>query len=198
MKNLEWCAYTYRHRKAFRHCVEKLIEEPVLRKELPRRAEVHDMDKMVMYLLTDQQTAQKLHIASQPHHLENNLPRTYEDFVEAIIDYECAPYTKPDKPLNAYDMTNLLLEWKVLDRDTGNKMLRVMEELGIARSGTVSEDHTGLDYIAGIGEVTEEQIYEEVLRYVNSIPETELKSLFDRCRLMDNGQGIAESSRIVL
>ena len=121
MKNLKWCIYTYRHRRAFEYCVQKYIREPALREEMLRRADVHDMDKMVMYLFMDQKSAQDLHVKTQPHHLENDLPRTYEDYVEAVIDYECAPYTKPDKPLNAYDFTNLLMDWKALDEDTGSK-----------------------------------------------------------------------------
>jgi hypothetical protein len=92
--------------------VNKLIHDPNLREEMLRRARIHDMDKMVMYLFMEQKEAQKIHMMHQPHHLENSLPRTYEDLVETIIDYECAPYTKPDKPLNAYDFTNLLMQMK--------------------------------------------------------------------------------------
>lgn len=29
--------------------------------------------------------------------------RTHADFVQMVIDWECARYTKPDKPLNARD-----------------------------------------------------------------------------------------------
>ena len=114
MKNLNWCIYTYRHRRAFEYCVNKLIHESDLKEEMLKRAKIHDMDKMVMYLFLEQKEAQKIHMMHQPHHLENSLPRTYEDLVETIIDYECAPYTKPDKPLNAYDFTNLLMQMKVL------------------------------------------------------------------------------------
>ena len=102
MKNFNWCIYTYRHRRAFEYCVNKLIHDPDLKEEMLKRAKIHDMDKMVMYLFLEQKEAQKIHMMHQPHHLENSLPRTYEDLVETIIDYECAPYTKPDKPLNAY------------------------------------------------------------------------------------------------
>ena len=119
MKNLNWCIYTYRHRRAFEYCVNKLIHDPNLKEEMLKRARIHDMDKMVMYLFLEQKEAQKIHMMHQPHHLENSLPRTYEDLVETIIDYECAPYTKPDKPLNAYDFTNLLMQMKVLDGKTG-------------------------------------------------------------------------------
>ena len=62
MKNMQWCIYTYRHRKAFEYCVRKLIKEPALRDEMLHRARVHDMDKMIMYLFLDQKEAQEIHV----------------------------------------------------------------------------------------------------------------------------------------
>ena len=74
MKNLNWCIYTYRHRRAFEYCVNKLIHDPDLKEEMLKRARIHDMDKMVMYLFLEQKEAQKIHMMHQPHHLENSLP----------------------------------------------------------------------------------------------------------------------------
>jgi hypothetical protein len=179
MKNLQWCIYTYRHRKAFEYCVRKLIKEPALRDEMLRRARVHDMDKMIMYLFLDQKEAQEIHVKTKPHHLENQLPRTYEDYVETVIDYECAPYTKPDKPLNACDFTKLLLDRKVLDVETGEKLIAIMEELGIANSDSYTGDAEGQAYISGLPEVTEEMIYEEILCYVNDKPDNELNKILE-------------------
>lgn len=179
MKNFEWCRYTYLHRKAFEYCVRKLIHEPGLRDEMLRRAQIHDMDKMVMYLFLDQAEAQKRHTMSQPHHLENDLPRSYEDLVETVIDYECAPYTKPDKPLNAFDFTHLLMQWNVLEPDVGQKLISIMEELGIDNSSSVSDDVEGLMYISSLSDVTEEMIYYEILRYVNEISAEEFDRLSD-------------------
>ena len=183
MKNLNWCIYTYRHRKAFEYCVRKYIHEPALREEMLRRAAVHDMDKMIMYLFMDQKAAQEMHVKIQPHHLENDLPRTYEDYVETVMDYECAPYTKPDKPLNAYDFTQLLMDWKALDEETGNKLISIMEEIGIANSTTYIDDEEGQRYISSLEEVTEEMIYKEIRIYLNDNPDNELdmilKSQFD-------------------
>ena len=180
MKNPEWCRYTYLHRKAFEYCVRKLIRDPGLRDEMLRRARVHDMDKMVMYLFMEQKDAQQRHIETQPHHLENNLPRTYYDLVETVIDYECAPYTKPDKPLNAYDFVLLLVKLKVLDGETGNILTDIMAELGIDHTGTVSEDTEGREYIESFGEVSEEEIFKEILSYVNGLPQSELNKLIGK------------------
>ena len=180
MRNLKWCAYTYRHRKAFEYCVRKLVRDPVLRDEMLKRARVHDMDKMVMYLVMDQKEAQERHVRNNPHHLENDLPRTYEDYLETVIDYECAPYTKPDKPLNAYDFTRLLMDWKALDEETGRRLIGIMEELGIANSTSVSDDAAGQEYISSISDVTEEMIHEEVLRYINENPAEDLAEMLEQ------------------
>ena len=169
MKNLEWCIYTYRHRRAFEYCVKKLILEPSLRAEMLERAKIHDMDKMLMYLSMDQKEAQKIHTMTQPHHLENDLDRSYEDLVEAVIDYECAPYTKLDKPLNAYDFVNLLVEWKVLDKKTSESLFSIMEKLGIACSDTYTRDIEGQEYIKRFSDITEDMINEEIRRYTDSI-----------------------------
>ena len=177
MKNLKWCIYTYRHRKAFEYCVRKYIHEPALREELLRRAAVHDMDKMIMYIFMDQKDAQEMHVKTQPHHLENDLPRTYEDYVETVMDYECAPYTKPDKPLNAYDFTQLLMDWKALDEETGNKLISIMEDIGIANSTTYIDDVEGQRYISSLEEVTEEMIYEEIRTYLNENPDNDLDTI---------------------
>ena len=182
MKNLKWCIYTYMHRKAFEYCVHKYIREPALKTEMLRRAAVHDMDKMIMYLFMDQKTAQEMHVNTQPHHLENDLPRTYEDYVETVIDYECAPYTKPDKPLNAYDFTQLLMDWKALDEETGNKLISIMEEIGIANSTTYFDDEEGRKYIDSLDEVTEEMIYEEILTYINEHPDNALNMILEHVR----------------
>lgn len=174
MRNLEWCIYTYRHRRAFEYCLRRYVHEPSLREEMLKRAAVHDMDKMLMYLFMDQKAAQDIHTGMQPHHLENDLPRTYEDYVETVIDYECAPYTKPDKPLNAYDFTHRLMEWKVMDTGTGNRLLSIMKELGIDNSETCIKDAEGQEYISSFGDVTEEMIQEELLTYIRNNPESAL------------------------
>ncbi len=166
MRNQKWCAYTLRHRRAFEYCVKKLIHEPMLREEMMKRARVHDMDKMVLYLVMEQKEAQALHVKTAPHHLENDLPRTYEDYVEVVLDYECAPYTKPDKPLNAFDFINMLMERGYLDEDTGAVLLEITKDLGIDNSNSVSGDKAGFEYIAGLPEVTEEMIANEIIAYV--------------------------------
>lgn len=185
MRNLDWNIYTYKHRRAFAYCVKKLIRDPGLREQMLKRAEVHDMDKMLMYLFLDQKTAQITHVKHQPHHLENDLPRTYEDLVETVIDYECAPYTKPDKPLNAYEFVLKLNEMKLIDDAMRDQLISIMRDLGIDHSGTVQEDTEGLAYMESIGEVTEDMIMDEILSYVNSLDRKELETVLNEAGIKE-------------
>ena len=103
MKNFDYCAYTYRHRQAIKYLINKLISNEELKTVMLQRAFIHDMDKMVMYQALDYADAHRIHTQTASHHLTNAIPKSYYDYVEAILDYESAGYTKPDKPLNAYD-----------------------------------------------------------------------------------------------
>ena len=180
MKNLEWLKYTYRHRRAFAYCVRKLVVQPDLREEMLRRSRIHDMDKMTMYLFMDQEQAQTLHAMTKAHHLENDLPKSYEDLVETVIDYECAPYTKPDKPLNAFDFTKLLLQYKVLDEARAKSLFDIMRLLGIDHSADLTEDTEGMEYVNSIGDITEEMLLEEILTYINENPDNELEMILSK------------------
>lgn len=108
LKNLENIKYTYLHRKALTYYIEnnKYLSD-YEREELLKRAKIHDMDKMVLYLFWDKKEASKYHREHNPHHIsefiKNGNTPTDIDILESIFDYECAALTKPDKPLNAYD-----------------------------------------------------------------------------------------------
>ena len=163
MKNFEWCVYTYRHRKAFEYTVNKLIKDPELKAEMLKRAKVHDVDKLKMYLVMDHIESQKKHVSESRHHLENDNPKSYEDLVETVIDYECAPYTKPDKPLNAYDFTKKLLSMGAFGQETADKLISIMHEFGIDSSYDLTKsDPEGMAYVQSIGEVTEEMILDDI------------------------------------
>lgn len=174
MKNFEWCVYTYKHRKAFVYVVNKIVKDPKLKEEMLQRAKVHDMDKMLMYLFLDPIESQKLHVAKQPHHLESGKGTSYYDLVETVIDYESAPYTKPDKPLNAFDFVHKLLEMGLLEQQKADQLIGIMHELGIDSSYEVMKDPEWLKYMEAIDEVTEEMILLEVLQYVDENRDNEL------------------------
>lgn len=65
----------------------------------------HDVDKLIMYSLfpwLGTKRINKIHRKYAKHHLIAGKKNMHFD--EAIIDWESARYTKPDKPLNAYQV----------------------------------------------------------------------------------------------
>ena len=145
MKNFEHIKYTYKHRKIVMRLAEKYFKD---NNEVLEQVKSHDIDKLYLYLFYEKKTVSRIHREQSSHH-ENELEKTYLDYVEMVLDWESARYTKPDKPLNAYDtlvkfypgMTDVILpilqEMKIdkpglpMDQD----ILKLAEELD-----TVSEE----------------------------------------------------------
>lgn len=175
MRNYDWIAYTYRHRMAFVHVANSIIKNEEHKAEMLRRAKVHDMDKMIMYLFMDAKEAQNNHIHNKSHHLESGKCNSYYDYLEVVIDYECAPYTKPDKPLNAYDFTHKLVNMGLIDAGTSDKLFGIMHELGIDSSYEISEEQKTMPFVTM--EVTEEMIMREILQYVADGNVDEVKNI---------------------
>ena len=60
---------------------------------------IHDMDKIVLLTIgMNPKKVSKFHRSHSKHHMQND---TIKDINSAIIDFECARITKPDKPMNA-------------------------------------------------------------------------------------------------
>lgn len=165
MKNLDWCIYTYKHRRMFVYIAKKLIKDEALLGSILERAKTHDVDKLLMYMSLDQRISQEHHVLIRPHHLECKAEKCYEDLLETVIDYECSPYTKPDKPLNAYDFLNKLLDMKLVEKDTADRLFSIMHELGIDSSYSVLDDTDGMAYARSLTGITEEMILEEIAGY---------------------------------
>ncbi len=88
--------YTLKHRK-------KLIElsEIYIGK---KHYYFHDLDKVVMYILIPwigTKAIHKIHATLSPHHVRYFLGISKVDKKQAILDWESARFTKPDKPQNA-------------------------------------------------------------------------------------------------
>lgn len=79
-----------RHRKAFKKVA----------KSFGKSYPFHDLHKMINVLILGDKLATKLHRKFSKHHEQNNDIRNK---IEAIIDWECARFTKPDKQLTAYE-----------------------------------------------------------------------------------------------
>lgn len=128
MDNSYYLHYTYMHRKAFLFTLLKVVRDERDRNALMERARRHDLDKSFLYTLIDKKAASKYHRETSNHHMENDGRKSRLDLLEAIIDYECAGYTKADKPRNAYDT---VMEFHP---NHSEELMALMEELGIAYS----------------------------------------------------------------
>lgn len=95
-QNIGAIKYTKEHRKAFRKIEKKVLGRNTL------RSIVHDLDKVILYNFLEHSKVKKIHRITARHH-DNKIKKNKNDYIEMIIDWECARYTKPDKPLNAYD-----------------------------------------------------------------------------------------------
>jgi len=99
MKRIEDIKYVMRHRK----------EVQLIAKEHGYSFPFHDFMKMINIALFGDKIATKLHRAFSGHHAHEyadihcNVYRDIPNKIEAAIDWESARFTKPDKPLDAYD-----------------------------------------------------------------------------------------------
>jgi len=89
--------YTLSHKKAFLKIEKELTGKNTLAGYL------HDLDKLILYMFTPIPLKQvhEIHRLTARHHV-NDIKKTKEDYIQMVIDWECARYTKPDKPLTAY------------------------------------------------------------------------------------------------
>ena len=112
--------YTILHRKAFRKTEKELFGK------VSFRGYFHDIDKLLLYLFFDKKTVSKIHRRFSKHHI--NKAKSLNDFKEMVVDWECARYTKPDKPLNAYE--TLYAYYPQLEND----ILPILHQLKIDNS----------------------------------------------------------------
>lgn len=170
--NEAYIKYSYTHRIAFRFVVEKLFAGNYdLRKELLKRAKNHDMDKMYLYYLgVPKDDASNYHRATASHHMENSTLKEVYDFIEAIVDYECAGYTKADKPLNAYDT---VIKYNKPYKEI---LISLMNGLDIAKSyANTPENEEWLVYCKSYVNVTDEEIKEEIQTWAYNHPKKAAK-----------------------
>ena len=117
MRNQERIQYTLNHRKAFRIVEKQLLGHNTF------RSLFHDFDKVILYKLMDYKKAHNLHRSFARHH--ELKAKTHSDFVQMVIDWECARLTKPDKPLNARQTLDKLYP------HLEDKILPILEELNL-------------------------------------------------------------------
>lgn len=125
-KNIE---YTYKHRQVVIYLATKYLKD----EKTIAKIKNHDIDKMFTYLFYDKKTASQIH-RSTAHHHANKIEKQYEDYIEMVLDWESARYTKEDKPLNAYD--TLYKYYPELE----DKILPILKKLNLAQSNLPMEE----------------------------------------------------------
>lgn len=95
MFNWKFIKYTWEHKKAFLVVEKRILGYNTLRGYL------HDVDKLVMYPFLPKRIVSSIHRRYSHHHIRS--AKTENDFIEMLVDWECARYTKADKQLDAYD-----------------------------------------------------------------------------------------------
>ena len=84
--------------------------------------------KVILYNFWEHKKVKEFHRKTARHHVENNIKKSKADYIEMIIDWECARYTKPDKPLNAYDTLYNIYS------DLEDVILPILKEFNIAHT----------------------------------------------------------------
>lgn len=155
MENKEYIEYTYKHRKIVMLLARKYFKD---NKELSEKIQYHDLDKLFMYLFYSKKNVSRIHRDLIAHH-DNEIEKTNLDYIEMVLDWESARYTKPDKPLNAYDTLynfypNMIKE-----------ILPILQVMGIDKPNLPMEKDV-LEYISSMENITSEEIENEMKQYV--------------------------------
>ena len=133
MDNLESIKFTYKHRKVVDFLAKKYLSKEEY-EEIYHQIKLHDFDKMMSYLFYPRETCKIIHRENNAHHLENNKTRTRLDYLEMIFDWESARYTKPDKPLNAYETLEKFY------KNEEEHLLPLLKELHLDKENTKPEE----------------------------------------------------------
>ncbi len=157
MKNLEQLIYTYKHRKILNYMAKKYFNN----KELIERLKKHDLDKMYLLLFYNKKDIKNFHTKFSTHH-DNELEKTELDYIEMVLDWESARYTKEDKPLNAYD--TLYQFYPNLE----DKILPILKQIHLDKSTTEKEKDI-FDYAKSLSNITEKDIKKELVDYIKEL-----------------------------
>ena len=95
MKRIKAIKYTMAHRKALNELAGRFGYSYPL----------HDLDKIFLYVLFGKKITGKIHRLYSKHHEHIDDLGYYhiEDKIQAVFDWECSRFTKPDKPMTAYE-----------------------------------------------------------------------------------------------
>lgn len=115
---------------------------------ISKRIILHDTEKLVLYTMMDSKSVSTLHRNYSIHHSKNLLQGGPKAAMmnrrESIFDYECARYTKPDKPLNAYETIKKYFPSDFKDQEN------ILREFGICSSEKKDCDFKKWDCVSGL------------------------------------------------
>ena len=117
LKNKDRIIYTVNHRKAFRNIEKELLGHNTF------RSLFHDLDKVFLYMFLPYKTVHNFHRKYSRHH--SIKAHTRSDYIQMAIDWECARFTKPDKPLDARKTLDMFYP------ELKDDMIPILEELGL-------------------------------------------------------------------
>ena len=159
MRNFEKLVYTYKHRKILMFLAKKYFGNN--NNDLIERLKHHDMDKMYLLLFYEKKDIESYHRAMSTHH-DNDLEKKELDYIEMVLDWESARYTKDDKPFNAYD--TMCKFYPHLE----DKIMPILNKIGLDKS-TLEKEEDVVEYAKTIANVTEEDIKKELIDYIKEI-----------------------------
>lgn len=157
MKNIDKLLYTYKHRKIIDFLAKKYGCSDLVFEQIKS----HDLDKMYLLLFYDKKVINKFHREVSTHH-DNELEKSRIDYIEMVLDWESARYTKPDKPLNAYD--TLYKFYPNLEDD----ILPILKEFGIDHP-TEGMDEDVVKFVKTIDDASEEDIKNELIEFIKNV-----------------------------
>ena len=124
--------YTCRHKKAYLKTQKKY--KPY---KYTLRGIFHDTDKILLlvfsiifYPFVSIEEISRIHKNWSHHHY---LAKTDKDFYHQIIDYECARFTKEDKPLGAREYIGKKYISNKITEEDYNRYVTIMDDIGIEK-----------------------------------------------------------------
>lgn len=154
MKNFDKLVYTYKHRKILNFLAKKYFDDP----KVLERLKHHDMDKMYLLLFYEKKDIESYHRSMSSHH-DNDIKKTELDYIEMVLDWESARYTKDDKPFNAYD--TMCKFYPHLEKE----LLPILKKIGLDKS-TLEKEKDVSEYAQSINNVSEDDIKKELIDYI--------------------------------
>jgi hypothetical protein len=185
--NGEKLIYTYEHRQAVAYVAGRILDSHKYL-QMYDRIQYHDLDKSLLNtIVPDTKLVSRYHKLTNPHHMwATNIHAgefTYDDMLEAIIDYESSGYTKADKPLNAYDT---ICTASFMSDEIREKLLSILKEYNMDRSyRNTPYESDWIAYKNHMVPASEESIGREISCYASAVSDNPLVLLGQKYQIQE-------------